>query len=141
MSILVKQNTSIDIGDVIGDALLKDIFHYLHDSEKEVIIKTLELEKDGLLEVNSLKIKGYEFLVASLTLSDNIIHQLMGRGIKGIQYVENSVLDAGYVSYIKIYNANRSNIKNNNKSKYRKYTLTNGFILYSKNVDFTFENL
>lgn len=132
MAILVKQKTNVSLRDILGDDLLKDLFLYLYDDEKEIILNALELKSNGFLEANTSKIKGREYLIYSIQLSDNIINRLMERGIKGIVYKDSRKQKV----YINVYKANKDQYENLNTSQYRKYKLTNGFILFSEDVYF-----
>ena len=132
MAILVKQKTNVSLRDILGDDLLKDLFLYLYDDEKEIILKALELKSNGFLETNTSKIKGREYLIYSIQLSDDIINRLMEHGIKGIVYKDSRKQKV----YINVYKANKDQYENLNTSQYRKYKLTNGFILFSEDVYF-----
>ena len=132
MAILVKQKTNVSLRDILGDDLLKDLFLYLYVDEKEIILKVLELKSNGFLEANTSKIKGQEYLIYSIQLSDDIINRLMERGIKGIVYKDSRKQKV----YINVYKANKDQYENLNTSQYRKYKLTNGFILFSEDVYF-----
>ena len=129
---MVKQKTNVSLRDILGDDLLKDLFLYLYDDEKEIILKVLELKSNGFLEANTSKIKGQEYLIYSIQLSDDIINRLMERGIKGIVYKDSRKQKV----YINVYKANKDQYENLNTSQYRKYKLTNGFILFSEDVYF-----
>ena len=132
MAILVKQKTNVSLRDILGDVLLTDLFLYLYDDEKEIILKALELKSNGFLEANTSKIRGRGYLIYSIQLSDDIINRLMERGIKGIVYKDSRKQKV----YINVYKANKDQYENLNTSQYRKYKLTNGFILFSEDVYF-----
>lgn len=132
MAILIKKNTTINIEDILSDDIIFNLFMCIDDEEMKEIIPTLSIDKNDMLVVDARKIPNKSYLVHGIRLSPDMIKTLLNIGIKGIIYKESRKQKV----YVNVYKVNKDQYENLNTSQYRKYKLTNGFILFSEDVFF-----